>query len=139
MKRLQNLFWIKLQPLFEKYPVEIFADDKAYKLLNGYQHLQHAAPEDFDREFLSLKCAVKIVKNIDEALTHIAEYSTKHSEAIVSENKKNCERFLREVDAAAVYAMLLHVLLMVKNLGWVQRSASPHKNCMPGGLSHWKN
>jgi len=45
-----------------------------------------------------------VVKNIDEALSHIAQHSTKHSEAIVSENKKACERFLREVDAAAVYA-----------------------------------
>ena len=44
------------------------------------------------------------MKNIDEALEHISEHSTKHSEAIVSQNKKACERFLREVDAAAVYA-----------------------------------
>jgi len=97
-------FLQKLQPLFETYPVEIFADNKSYKLLKGYNYLEHASPEDFDREFLSLKCAVKIVKDIDEALVHITQHSTKHSEAIVSENKKNCERFLREVDAAAVYA-----------------------------------
>ena len=44
------------------------------------------------------------MKYINEALVHIAQHSTKHSEAIVSENKKACERFLREVDAAAVYA-----------------------------------
>ena len=103
-EKIAKPFLDKLQPAFDKYPVEIFADDKSYKLLKGYQHLQHAKPEDFDREFLSLKCAVKVVKNIDEALTHIAQHSTKHSEAIVSENKKNNERFLREVDAAAVYA-----------------------------------
>jgi glutamate-5-semialdehyde dehydrogenase len=103
-EKIAKPFLNKLTPLFEKYPVEIFADDKSYKLLNGYNHLQKAAPGDFDREFLSLKCAVKIVKDIDEALTHIAQHSTKHSEAIVSENKKSCERFLREVDAAAVYA-----------------------------------
>ena len=53
---------------------------------------------------MSLKCAVKIVKNIDDALAHIVQYSTRHSEAIISENKKQCERFLKEVDAAAVYA-----------------------------------
>ena len=103
-EKIAKPFLEKLQPLFEKYPVEVFADTKAYKLLNGYTHLQHAVQEDFDREFLSLKCAVKVVKNIDEALMHIALHSTKHSEAIVSENKKNRERFLREVDAAAVYA-----------------------------------
>ncbi|MCH5720884.1 hypothetical protein [Niabella hibiscisoli] len=62
-----------------------------------------AKPEDFGKEFLSLKCAVKVVKDIDEALDHIAQYSTKHSEAIVSKNKKACDRFVTEVDAAAVY------------------------------------
>lgn len=103
-EKIAKPFLDKLQPLFATYPVEVFADDKSYKLLKGYPHLQHAKPEDFDREFLSLKCAVKVVKNIDEALAHIALHSTKHSEAIVSKNKKSCERFLREVDAAAVYA-----------------------------------
>jgi len=47
---------------------------------------------------------VKVVKNMDEALSHIQQYSTKHSEAIVSRNKKQCQRFLEEVDAAAVYS-----------------------------------
>ena len=93
-----------LQPLLNEYKVEIFADAKAHKLLKGYPYLQKATPEDYGREFLSLKCAVKVVKDIDEALMHIQEYSTKHSEAIVSENKKQCNRFIQEVDAAAVYA-----------------------------------
>lgn len=97
-------FLSKLQPEFEKYAVEIFADSKSYRLLKNYPHLQKAKPGDFGREFLSLKCAIKIVKNIDEALMHIREYSTKHSEAIVSENKANCKRFLKEVDAATVYS-----------------------------------
>jgi len=71
--------------------------------LKGYPHLQKATGADFGREFLSLKCAIKVVEDIDEALTHIQQYSTKHSEAIVSENKNNCKRFLHEVDAAVVY------------------------------------
>ena len=96
-------FLQKLQPLFDKYEVEIFADNKAHKLLKGYPYLKKATNADFGREFLSLKCAVKVVKDIDEALTHIQQYSTKHSEAIVSENKSNCNRFLHEVDAAVVY------------------------------------
>jgi glutamate-5-semialdehyde dehydrogenase len=96
-------FLKQLQPLFNEHQVEVFAEGKAYKLLKGYPHLQKAAPEDFDREFLSLKCAIKVVKNIDEALEHISEHSTKHSEAIVSNNKKHCARFLQEVDAATVY------------------------------------
>lgn len=102
-EKVAPAFLKQLQPLFSEHQVEIFADGKAHKLLKGYPHLQKAAPEDFDREFLSLKCAVKVVKDIDEALDHIREHSTKHSEAIVSNNKKHCARFLQEVDAAAVY------------------------------------
>lgn len=97
-------FLNQLQPALNKYAVEIYADKKAYALLKGYPHLHKATEADFGREFLSLKCAVKLVKNIDEALEHIQQYSTKHSESIVSENKKQCQRFLHEVDAAVVYS-----------------------------------
>lgn len=92
-----------VQPQLEKYGVEVFADAAAWKLLKGYAHLQKAKPEHFDTEFQSLRCAIKVVKGIDEALLHIQEHSTRHSEAIVSENKKHCKRFMQEVDAAAVY------------------------------------
>lgn len=102
-EKVAPAFLKQLQPLFNEHQVEVFADAKAHKLLKGYPHLQKAAPEDFDREFLSLKCAIRVVKNIDEALEHISEHSTKHSEAIVSNNKKHCARFLQEVDAATVY------------------------------------
>jgi glutamate-5-semialdehyde dehydrogenase len=93
----------KLTPLFEKQSVEIFADENGYELLRDYPLVHKATEEDFGREFLSLKCALKIVNGLDEALLHIDKYSTKHSEAIVSENKQKCERFLKEVDAAVVY------------------------------------
>lgn len=84
--------------------VEIFADKAAFTLLKGYPLLAAATPSDYAREFLSLKCAVKVVPGFDSALDHIARYSTRHSEAIVSKNRALCERFLAEVDAAAVYA-----------------------------------
>ena len=102
-RKVAGNFLNKLKPEFEKYAVEVFADNESYDLLTGYSHLQHASPEDFGKEFLSLKCAVKVVNGIDEALEHIDTYSTKHSEAIVSENKDACKRFIREVDAAVVY------------------------------------
>ena len=102
-KSIAKTFLKHLQPAFEKYQVEIFADTAAYALLKGYPFLQKAKPADFGREFLSLKCAVKVVANLDDALSHIASFSTKHSEAIVSEDKVACERFIRDVDAAAVY------------------------------------
>ncbi len=97
-------FLSKLQPKLKAYEVEVFADSKSYNLLKPYPYLNKAGKEDFGREFLSLKCAIKVVKNIDEALLHIQQFSTKHSEAIISKNKKQCERFLQEVDAAAVYS-----------------------------------
>ena len=83
--------------------VIVYADAKAYQLLKGYPYLFKAKKEDFYREFLSLTCAIKIVKNETEAFNHIAEHGTKHSEAIVTNNKKVAEQFLSTVDAAAVY------------------------------------
>lgn len=87
------------------YNVEIFADEPAYDILKSlsYPHLVHAAPEDFGREFLDFKCSIKVVNGADEALQHIREFSSKHSEAIVSNDAAISERFLNEVDAAAVY------------------------------------
>lgn len=94
-----------LAPSLAAYNVEIFADAISYKILEGlsYPHLQHAAPADFGREFLDFKCSVKVVNGVEEALAHIQEFSSKHSEAIVSNDAAISERFLNEVDAAAVY------------------------------------
>lgn len=94
----------RISPAFEKQGVEVFADAPAHALLKQYPHLQKATAADYGREFLSLKCAIKVVDDVEEALAHIAAHSTKHSEAIVSADKAVCERFIREVDAAAVYS-----------------------------------
>ena len=101
---IASSFLRRLKVPLKEYGVEIFADTAAQKLLRGYPFLQIAKSADYAREFLSLKCAIKVVRNIDEALEHIRRYSTRHSEAIVSRNKKQTERFLAVVDAAAVYA-----------------------------------
>jgi glutamate-5-semialdehyde dehydrogenase len=87
--------------------VELFADDLAYQSLkDSYPEnlLQIARNEHFGIEFLDYKMSVKTVKDIDEALEHIAIFSSKHSEAIVAEDAASIERFLNSVDAAAVYA-----------------------------------
>ncbi len=89
-------------PMKEK-KVQLFADNKAMKLLKGYPQLKLATTADFDREFLSLACAVKIVRNEAEAMLHIEKHGTRHSEAIITKNKKVAEQFLQTVDAAAVY------------------------------------
>lgn len=98
-------FLILLAPSLQSYNVEIFADERAFPVLEkaGYPYLQQASPEDFGREFLDFKCSVKVVDDADEALEHIRQYSSKHSEAIISNNAAISERFLNEVDAAAVY------------------------------------
>ena len=62
-----------------------------------------AAEEDWDREYLDLVMAVRVVEDLDQALAHIAAYSSGHSECIVTENYANARRFTQEVDAAAVY------------------------------------
>lgn len=87
--------------------VELFADERSFAILQSTYPsylLNVAQAEHFGIEFLSLKLAVKIVENLDEALDHIAVHSSKHSEAIISENAEHITRFLNEVDAAAVYA-----------------------------------
>ena len=63
-----------------------------------------ATPADWPREYLSLDISVKVVSGIDEAIDHINRYGTHHSEAIIAEDEAACDKFLAQVDAAAVYA-----------------------------------
>lgn len=91
----------------EAHEVIVYADERAYKALEkSYPThlLQKASKDDFGVEFLSLKMSVKTVQSMEEALNHIATYSSRHSETIVSESKDNAEYFLKHVDAACVYA-----------------------------------
>lgn len=86
--------------------VIIYADERAYKALDKKypKHLlEKATEESFGTEYLSYKMSVKIVDSFEEALDHIARYSSKHSEAIISENSERLNLFCRQVDAAAVY------------------------------------
>lgn len=103
-KRLGDLAAL-VKPLADK-ETELFADSESFDVLIGHypsKLLNRAAPEHFGTEFLAMKLAVKVVTNLDEALNHIANYSSKHSEAIISENAGAIETFLNQVDAAAVY------------------------------------
>lgn len=86
--------------------VEIYADEEAYKILHGnYSQdlLFHAEEENFGIEYLSLKMSIKTVGTVDEAIDHINLFGSGHSEAIITENKENAEKFLNAVDAACVY------------------------------------
>ena len=86
--------------------VIIYADPQAYQALEGRypaELLEHAKAESFGTEFLDYKMAVKTVKSFEDALGHIQENSSKHSECIVTENGERAALFTRIVDAACVY------------------------------------
>lgn len=85
--------------------VEIRADKLSYNYLKnlGYKKLKRAKAADFDTEFLDYILAVKAVKNLDEALAHIAKHSLGHSEAIITRSKEKAEKFFRTIDAACLY------------------------------------
>ena len=84
--------------------VIIYADDAAYDALNGkYPYLEHATEESFGTEFMDYKMAVKTVASLDEALEHIDENGSGHSEAIVTMNEQTARKFQAHVDAACVY------------------------------------
>lgn len=86
--------------------VLIYADPQAYRALAGHypqELLQPATPESFGTEFLDYKLAVKTVDSFEDALGHIQENSSKHSESIITENKERAALFARIVDAACVY------------------------------------
>lgn len=93
--------------LGERYGCEIYADEEAFSALEAHYptHLLHrATPENFGTEFLSRRMAIKTVSGIDEALEHVDRHGSRHSEAIVSNDQAHLDRYLREVDAAVVFA-----------------------------------
>lgn len=86
--------------------VSIYADKTAFMILKGHypdNFLNHAKPEHFGTEFLAMRMSLKVVESFEDALEHIKKHSSKHSEAIISEDAGRVEQFLNEVDAAAVY------------------------------------
>ena len=86
--------------------VVIYADNEAYQALKGKypsELLQYATSEHFGTEFLDYKMSVRTVNDISEALAHIARYSSRHSECIISEDDQAIQYFQKMVDAACVY------------------------------------
>jgi len=104
-KAIASEFLAMASPELENYNVTVYADNQSYEILStiGFSRLNKASEEDFGREFLDFKCSIKIVNGIEEALEHINKYSSKHSEAILTEDPEKGELFLTHVDAAAVY------------------------------------
>jgi glutamate-5-semialdehyde dehydrogenase len=89
-----------LNDTFKKHGISVHCDEAA---LNYIPNALLANEEDWANEYLSLDIAVKTVSSVEEAIDHIEEYGTKHSEAIVTENKETAKSFMSLVDASALY------------------------------------
>jgi len=87
-------------PALTEKDVEILGDEKVNDL---YNYIKIATDEEWYEEFLSLKIGIKIVENTEEAIEHINKYGSLHSEAIITSSQEDADKFLKEVDAAAVY------------------------------------
>lgn len=91
----------------DKKDVIIYADKHAYEALfsyYSYDQLKKADEKSFGTEFLDYKMSIKTVTDIEEAISHISQYSSKHSEAIISEDAEAIKLFEKMVDAACVYS-----------------------------------
>ena len=92
-----------VEPMAEKNVI-IYADEQAYAALNGkYSYLEHATKENFGTEFMDFKLAIKTVASLEEALEHIDQNGSGHSEAIITQNEETARKFQAHVDAACVY------------------------------------
>ncbi len=90
--------------IYQDKGVELRVDGLTRKTLeaNGFQNLVDATEEDWQTEYLAPILSIKTVANIDEAMNHIEQYGSKHTDAIITNNKDQADRFLREVDSASV-------------------------------------
>ena len=92
-----------VKPLAEKNVI-IYADAQAYAVLDGkYPYLEHATAESFGTEFMDYKLAIKTVASLEEALDHIDENGSGHSESIITMNEATARQFQMHIDAACVY------------------------------------
>lgn len=98
-ENIMKEFLPKLEKALKEKNVELRADEKA---LTHLENAVLATEEDYGKEFLDYILSIKVVSDIEEAIMHINTYNTKHSEAIITENKVNAETFKREIDAACV-------------------------------------
>ncbi len=92
----------QLAEMYATKSVELRADPESMDILSGYPNLVAAVEEDWRTEYLAPILSIKVVQDMDEAIDHINTYSSKHTEAIITEDYSAAMRFLREVDSASV-------------------------------------
>ncbi len=90
----------RLVPALEPFHVELRGDEVICRIIPG---CTAATEEDYATEFLDYILSIKTVSDVEEAIAHINKYNTKHSDAIITENKENAAKFMNEVDSACVY------------------------------------
>ena len=83
--------------------VEFHAGERAYRIVGADERVVPAADDDFDTEWYNLTLNLKVVDDVDEAIAHIGRHGTQHSDSILTETAAHAQRFLNEVDSAAVY------------------------------------
>lgn len=96
-------FLPKLYDKLREHHVQLHCDERAQAILAGRDDVTEATADDWGMEYLDYIMSVKIVDSIDEAIEHINRYNTSHSEAIVTNDYDNAQKFLNEIDAACVY------------------------------------
>ena len=103
-QEIANAVLPTLCKIYQDKGVELRVDSLTRKTLeaNGFQNLIDAKEEDWQTEYLAPILSIKTVANIDEAMNHIEQYGSKHTDAIITNNKAQADRFLREVDSASV-------------------------------------
>lgn len=105
-EKIADAFLPELMKRLAEKEVEVHGDEKVMQIADGCvkkELLVPATEEDWGREYLDYKLSAKVVSSVDEAIAHINKYNTGHSEAIITENYSNAEKFLNEIDAACVY------------------------------------
>ncbi len=103
-ERLGDLFEL-VKPLLD-HKVTLYVDGPAYQLLTGHYPailLRPATTDSYGTEFMDYKLAIRTVSSLEEALKHIDQYGSGHSEAIITQNKETARKFQQHVDAACVY------------------------------------
>ena len=102
-EKIVDVFMPVLAERLKEKHVEIRGDERVMQALAGQEDVKKATEEDWGTEYLDYIISAKTVAGVDEAIAHINKFNTGHSEAIITENYTNAEKFLNEVDAAAVY------------------------------------
>ncbi len=102
-RSIANKVLEQLAPLYKEAGVEIRGCKESLKILgNSYDKIKQATDEDYATEYLAPIMSLKIVSDVNEAMQHIAQYGSQHTDAIVTENITTAQQFLREVDSSSV-------------------------------------